>query len=135
MVQRKKMNSIGNHLDKSIDAVFIFDKGSSLSCDGQFLHHRFWRAGHILACQCLFLTNGPAFHVTAKFYIFGFLMGWSYFSMSFDWLTAKVDCDRLSFGMGRVQKETLHWRDTVRFYCLTTIINLYNHKKIYTWNL
>ena len=28
------------------------------------------------------------------------------FSMSFDWLAAKVDCDWLSFGMWRVQKET-----------------------------
>jgi hypothetical protein len=25
-----------------MDAVLIFDKGSSLSCDGQFLHHRFF---------------------------------------------------------------------------------------------
>ena len=40
--------------------------------------------------QCFFLTNGPAFHVTANFYIIGFLTGWSYFSMSFDWLAAKV---------------------------------------------
>ena len=53
-------------------------------------------------------TKGPAFHVTANFYIIGFLTGWSYFSMSFDWLAAKVDCDWLSFGMWRVQKETLH---------------------------
>ena len=43
--------------------------------------------------QCFFLTKGPAFHVTANFYIIGFLTGWSYFSMSFDWLAAKVDCD------------------------------------------
>ena len=46
-----------------------------------------------------FLTKGPAFHVTANFYIIGFFTGWSYFSMSFDWLAAKVDCDWLSFGM------------------------------------
>ena len=54
--------------------------------------------------QCFFSTKGPAFHVTANFYIIGFLTGWSYFSMSFDWLAAKVDCDWLL----RVQKETLH---------------------------
>ena len=54
-----------------------------------------------------FLTKGPAFHVMANFYIIDFLTGWSYFSMSFDWLAAKVDCDWLSFGMWRVQKETL----------------------------
>ena len=36
-----------------------------------------------------------------------FLTGWSYFSMSFDGLTAKVDCDWMSFGIWRVQKETL----------------------------
>ena len=57
-------------------AVFLFDKGSNLSCDSQFLHHRFFT-------------------------------GWSYFSMSFDWLAAKVECDWLSFDMWRVQKETL----------------------------
>ena len=34
-------------------------------------------------------------------------MGWSYFSMSFDGLAPKVECDWLSFGMWRVQKETL----------------------------
>ena len=67
----------------------------------------FWRAGHILVCQCFFLTKGLAFHVTANFYIIGFLTGWSYFSMSFDWLAAKVGCDWLSFGMWRVQKEIL----------------------------
>ena len=69
--------------------------------------------------QCFFLTKGPAFHVMAiigfltgqglgfRVYITGFLTGWSYFSMSFDGLAAKVDCDWLSFGMWRVQKETL----------------------------
>ena len=53
----------------------------------------------IAFAQCFFLTKGPAFHVTA---IIGFLTGWSYFSMSFDGLAAKVDCDWLSFGMWRV---------------------------------
>ena len=54
---------------------------------------------HIGLEQCFFLTKGPTFHVTANFYIVGFLTGWSYFSMSFDGLVAKVDCDWLSFGM------------------------------------
>ena len=55
----------------------------------------------------IFFTKGPTFHVTANFYIIGFLTGWSYFSMSFDWLAAKIDCDWLSFGMWLVQKETM----------------------------
>jgi hypothetical protein len=46
-----------------------------------------------------FHVTGPAFHVTANFYIIGFVTGWSYFSMSFDGLGAKVDCDWLSFAM------------------------------------
>ena len=54
--------------------------------------------------QCFFLTKGPTFHVTANFYIIGFLTGWSYFSMSFDGLAAKVDCDWMSFGMWQVQR-------------------------------
>ena len=58
--------------------MFLFDKGSSLSCDG---HHRFF--------------DGLGFRV----YIIGFLTGWSYFSMSFDGLATKVDCDWLSCGM------------------------------------
>ena len=63
--------------------------------------------------QCFFLTKGPAFHVTAiigfltgqglgfsfRVHIIDSLTGWSYFSMSFDGLVAKVDCDWLSFGM------------------------------------
>ena len=61
----------------------------------------------LTSAQCFFLTKGPAFHVTANFYIIGFLTGWSYFSMSFDRLAAKVECDWLSFGMWRVQTETL----------------------------
>ena len=32
--------------------------------------------------QCFFLTKGSTFHVTANFYVIGFLTGWSYFSMS-----------------------------------------------------
>ena len=34
----------------------------------------------------VFFTKGPAFLVTANFYIIGFFTGWLYFSMSFDWL-------------------------------------------------
>ena len=73
--------------------------------------------------QCFFLTKGPAFHVTANFYIIGFLTGWSYFSMSFDWLAAKVDYDWLSFGMWRVQKATLPTTACGRAPCIYYLVH------------
>ena len=43
-----------------------------------------------------------------------------HFSMSFDWLAAKVECDWLLFGMWRVQKATLclchHFRENLDFH-------------------
>ena len=68
------------------------------------------------------MTKGPAFHVTAFFYIIDFLTGWSHFSMSFDWLVAKVDYDCLSFGIWRVQKATL---------CLMTWLHSWINQRIH----
>ena len=97
---------------------FFLTKGPTFHVTANFFTSLIsWRATHSLACQHFVLTKGPTFHVTANFYIIGFLTGWSYFSMSFEWPAAKVDCYRLSFDMWRVQKETLHTVNSARKQC------------------